>query len=150
MAELILVPLQGITDLLMLQSWFQDAEHARRIDYPTQQWFDFVTTVSNRFARVAYEGNAPIGFVQYECKPDGTASLAYYVRPDLRGRGYGKQLLQAILAAPDSIHATAIWAGVDPDNLASLRCFEAVGFVNIGPYPGEPSLVKVVYFRSIQ
>ena len=132
----------------MLQSWFADAELARWVDFPSRRWFDYTMGQPASYPCVAYEGEVPVGFVQYDTKPDGTASFLYYVRPDLRNRGYGRRILWAMLAAPELAGVDVVWCGVDPDNTASLHCLAAVGFTRVEPYPGDPSLLKVSRDRA--
>lgn len=133
--------------LALLQSWFADQELKRRLDPPTERWLEFVSTDPNQHALIAYEDDLPVGFVQYENESDGTIAFAFAVRPDLRGQGYGKQVLRALLASPELAGVGEVWGGVERDNIASLRCLTAVGFV-AEPYPEEPSTVKLVYRRQ--
>jgi RimJ/RimL family protein N-acetyltransferase len=130
----------------MLQSWFQDAELKRRLAFPSESWFEFVTTDPVQRAQIAYESSTPVGFVHYEHESDGRVALAFGVRPDLRGRGYGKRILRAVLASPELASVERVWGGVEPDNVASIRCLTAVGFTS-EPYPEEPSMVKMIYHR---
>jgi RimJ/RimL family protein N-acetyltransferase len=129
-----LVPLTETGDLATIQSWFQDAELRRRLAFPSREWLAFVSADPDEVAQVACEDGVPVGFVQVEREPDGTATLAFCVRPDLRGRGYGKRILRAALDSPHLADVGTIRGGVEPDNEASLRCLRAFGFGE-EPYP---------------
>ena len=128
--------------LPLLQSWFADAELDRWIDYPAPSWYEYVTKQPASYPCMAYEESEPVGFVHYGTKPDGTVSFSYYVRPDLRGHGYGRRLLLAMLDAPELTGVDDVWCGVHPDNVASLRCLAAAGFLHVELYPGDPSMLK--------
>ena len=55
------------------------------------------------------------------------------VRPDQRGRGIGKALIQALVGyAFDRIGADRISLIVFPENTAAVECYRRVGFVPVG------------------
>lgn len=98
---------------------------------------------------IALDGAHPVGYIDCGitdrwtvCDDDGTgapvvvsaidvpaASVALTVDPSRRGAGIGRSMVRALLAAPEVRSVELFGAGVDPDNVASLRCFGAVGFV---------------------
>jgi RimJ/RimL family protein N-acetyltransferase len=55
-------------------------------------------------------------------------SIVVVVDPKIRGRGVGHQILRALLHEPTLHEVRVFGAGIEPDNLASRRCFERVGF----------------------
>ena len=87
--------------------------------------------------------------MQIERESDVTATLAFCVRPDLRGRGYGKRILKAVPDSPHLADVETVWGGAEPDNEANRRCLRALGFSE-DPYPEERSMVKMVYRRLAQ
>lgn len=68
-----------------------------------------------------------VGFISAYRRPDAMHTLFIWqvaVRPDMRGRGLGLDMLRALLSRP-SLHAiSALEATVAPDNRASRRLFE--------------------------
>ena len=62
------------------------------------------------------------------CAGDGVRSVSLLVHPDRRRRGFGRATLLAALAEP-GLSGSASLAVIDRNNTASLRCFEACGFV---------------------
>ena len=55
------------------------------------------------------------------------------VDDELRGKGYGKQMLQlTIRRAKDELGAQRITLGVFDNNLIALHCYASVGFKVIG------------------
>jgi L-amino acid N-acyltransferase YncA len=62
------------------------------------------------------------------CAGNGVRSVSLFVHPGRRRRGFGRATLLAALDEP-RVSGSAWLAVVDRDNTASLRCFEACGFV---------------------
>ncbi len=63
---------------------------------------------------------------------EGVAEVSIYIHPDAQGRGVGRALLGALI---DSSERGGIWsllAGIFPENTASLRLHEALGFRLVG------------------
>ena len=62
------------------------------------------------------------------CAGEGVRSVSLLVHPGRRRRGFGRATLLAALDEP-RVAGSASLAVIDRDNTASLRCFEACGFV---------------------
>ena len=62
------------------------------------------------------------------CAGDGVRSVSLLVHPGRRRRGFGRATLLAAIDEPGAA-PSALLAVIDRDNTASLRCFEACGFV---------------------
>src|SRR5271168_3985295 len=58
--------------------------------------------------------------------PVASANLAYVVDPAVRRRGHGTAMISALLALPDLAHIELFVAGVEPDNVGSVRCLRAL------------------------
>ena len=87
-------------------------------------------------------------------RPDGLAQLRYrrslwsgeldayleelYVVPDRRGRGIGRALLEATLAAAREAGATRIELGTEEDDTAARALYESCGFTNRANGPDGP------------
>lgn len=70
--------------------------------------------------------------VSDRCVYTGVVEHSVYVSPTARGRGVGRELLQALI---DSTEAAGIWtihAGIFPENIASAALHRAAGFRDIG------------------
>jgi L-amino acid N-acyltransferase YncA len=62
----------------------------------------------------------------------GVAEVGIYIAEENRGRGVGRLLLEALIAASE---ATGIWtlqASIFPENAGSLALFQACGFRQVG------------------
>lgn len=89
---------------------------------------------------VAVDGEAICGFGSfgdfrswpgYRYTVEGTVHVA----SGLRGRGVGSLLLKALIARARELGKHSMIAGVDSENLASLRFLERSGFERVGYLP---------------
>ncbi|BCY11693.1 GNAT family N-acetyltransferase [Actinoplanes sp. L3-i22] len=62
----------------------------------------------------------------------GVVEHSVYVHPDARGRGIGRALLEALIAATEAAGIWTIQSGIFPANTASLALHTACGFRIIG------------------
>lgn len=62
----------------------------------------------------------------------GVGEVSYYIAEGNRGRGIGKQLLQAAITASEENGLWMLTAGIFPENTASCRLVEALGFRLVG------------------
>jgi RimJ/RimL family protein N-acetyltransferase len=99
--------------------------------------------VVGRWAWIGLEDERPIGMVAAERYDDRSAEVSIVVAPPERGRGIGQELVRSALARPELEDLDCVWAGIEPENVASIRCFERVGFVRVTE---EPDADDVVYF----
>jgi len=66
----------------------------------------------------------------------GVAWESVYVAADTRGRGVGRVLLEALIAASEAAGLWTLQAGVLADNAASLALHERAGFRRVGVQKG--------------
>jgi RimJ/RimL family protein N-acetyltransferase len=100
--------------------------------------------VTGRFVWLAHAGQTPIGLVDTELYGNATAGVALVVNPALRGRGFGRRIIQALLARSELEATEVVRAGIEPENAASVRCFTAAGFTAEADTPDDEG---IVYFR---
>jgi phosphinothricin acetyltransferase len=62
----------------------------------------------------------------------GVVEHSVYVRPDARGRGVGRALLDALVASTEAAGIWTIQSGIFPENTASLALHAAAGFRVVG------------------
>jgi L-amino acid N-acyltransferase YncA len=77
-------------------------------------------------------GWAALAPVSGRCVYAGVAEVSIYVAALARGRGVGKALLQALIAASEQAGIWTLQAGIFPENEASLRLHRACGFRQVG------------------
>ncbi|MGF1458214.1 MAG: GNAT family N-acetyltransferase [Leptolyngbyaceae cyanobacterium] len=63
-----------------------------------------------------------------------TVENSLYVTPQQRGRGIGKQLLKQLIETAEARNLHAIVAGIDADNIVSLRMHEQFGFQEVAHF----------------
>ena len=62
----------------------------------------------------------------------GVVEHSVYVDPSARGRGVGRALLEAFIAATEADGIWTIQSGIFPENAASIRLHVAAGFREVG------------------
>jgi ribosomal protein S18 acetylase RimI-like enzyme len=96
-------------------------------------------------ALVLIEGFQPVGAAWYRLFTDAspgygfvdeqTPELTIAVVPSCRGKGYGKELLEALLEKARAENYDAVSLSVEPDNPA-LHLYQRQGFVRVGERGG--------------
>lgn len=77
---------------------------------------------------VAEDAGAAVGQVRVDLE-SGVGTVSIGIAPDHRGRGVGQAVLQSLVVEMErDPRATRLRAVVHPENGASVRAFEAVGF----------------------
>jgi ribosomal protein S18 acetylase RimI-like enzyme len=75
------------------------------------------------------------------------ASIALAVDPARRGTGIGRAMLRAVRERAEVRDVQLFGAGVEPDNVASVRCFEAAGFVRQSLAPDWEGMLYFIRAR---
>ena len=101
---------------------------------PWEKW-DRGHRVEVRF--VAREDGRVVGWaalspVSERCVYEGVAEVSVYVASDARGRGVGRRLLEELVRASEEAGVWTIQTGIFPENTASIRLHESVGFRVLG------------------
>ncbi|HEX5005035.1 MAG TPA: GNAT family N-acetyltransferase [Gemmatimonadales bacterium] len=86
---------------------------------------------------VAVQGGEVVGWtaltpVSDRCVYGGVAELAVYVAARARGRGVGRALLDALVAASEAAGIWSLQAGIFPENAGSVKLHERAGFRFVG------------------
>ncbi len=97
-------------------------------------------SVQDRWLRQDGPDAGPVELID----PRRAASLMYAVDPQRWGRGFGRALLEAVIARPELTDVEAFYCGIDSDNTASRRCAVAAGFTLMS---SEPDAENTLYFR---
>jgi L-amino acid N-acyltransferase YncA len=77
-------------------------------------------------------GWAAASAVSGRCVYAGVVEHSVYVRPDDRGHGIGRRLLEALIASTEAAGIWTIQSGIFPENTASLALHRAAGFRVVG------------------
>ena len=76
------------------------------------------------------------------------ASIALAVDPTRRKAGIGRSMVRAVVDAPEVRHVEVFGAGVEPENVASIRCFEASGFLRQSDEPDWEGMLYLIRDRE--
>jgi putative acetyltransferase len=132
-------------DVPHLRRLFSDYASELRLDLGFQHFAQELEGLPGDYARpkgellLALEGGLPVGCVAMRPLAPGICEMKrLYVRPSYRGKGLGKQLIDAILAAA----RRAEYACMRLDTLSSMKAarflYSAFGFKPIRPYYHNP------------
>ena len=81
---------------------------------------------------------------------DGVVEVGYTVLPHLRGRGYARAALTALVAeATASPQVRVVRASVSPDNAASLAVVRRAGFVHVGEQVDDEDGLELVHELAV-
>jgi L-amino acid N-acyltransferase YncA len=86
---------------------------------------------------VALRHGEPVGWaalskVSDRCVYDGVAEGSIYIAASERGRGTGRKLLEELIRRAENAGIWTIQTGIFPENDASLRLHQSVGFRVVG------------------
>lgn len=77
-------------------------------------------------------GWAALSPVSDRCVYGGVAEVSVYVRAAARGRGVGRRLLQALVAASEQASIWTLQAGIFPENTSSVAIHRKCDFREVG------------------
>jgi L-amino acid N-acyltransferase YncA len=102
---------------------------------PGWQAWDAGHLAEHRF--VALRDGEVVGWVAARAVSDrcayaGVVEHSVYVAEAVRGRGIGRALLEALISSTEAASIWTIQTGIFPENTASLRLHERVGFEVVG------------------
>jgi L-amino acid N-acyltransferase YncA len=127
--------------------WFLDQDTIHWVQPPTKQWFTYVSNTDGVYAWGAYKADELVGVVQIDRTEDDAGAICIVVNGRYRRQGLGRLILASILDQPEIRDLRKISAEIDPENLASLRCFSAAGFIQACAEPNEEGMLAFVYNR---
>lgn len=86
---------------------------------------------------VALDGDTVAGWaaltpVSGRCVYAGVAEVSVYVNPCYRGQGVGRLLLGSLISASEANGIWTLQSGIFPENTASIRLHETLGFRQVG------------------
>jgi putative acetyltransferase len=125
---------------------FREYERSLDVDLCFQGFEEEVANLPGDYAvelrgalLVAEDGGALCGCVAVRGLPDGACEMKrLYVRPQARGLGVGRALVEEIAARGRSLGYPAMRLDTLPAMEAAQRLYCALGFVEIPPYRPNP------------
>jgi RimJ/RimL family protein N-acetyltransferase len=128
-----------------LHLWFEDEELRKRLGgmLPLDRFLDYVQSETDYFAWMAWEGDEPVGAGFFE--KSEPQSFGFLVRPELRGRGYGRLIARALMASPEAAAVQQWKVGIESDNIANQQCIASIGFVPENDEVDEEGFLQFIY-----
>ncbi len=104
-------------------------------DVPTWERWDSAHLPEHRFVALSVDrvvGWAAVSPVSDRCVYGGVVENSVYVATGEHGRGIGKLLLEQLIGSTETAGVWTIQAGMFPENVASIKLHERVGFEIVG------------------
>jgi RimJ/RimL family protein N-acetyltransferase len=108
-------------------------------------WFRDELAAPDRRLWIAEQAGEPVAVVRLTGLGGDEPEVHIHVAPAARGRGLGRAALEAAAAGARKLGEKTIFASIKPDNAASRRAFEAVGFAAQGERMQRG--VRVIWYR---
>lgn len=97
-----------------------------------------------------------IGYVAFDdlhAPSSGTPDIGYWIDPNFQSRGYAHEAMQGLMlyVLKKNPHISQVWATVDPENIASIKVLNKLGFSalaqrkTITTYRGEEERMIFLY-----
>ncbi|WP_314251979.1 GNAT family N-acetyltransferase [Streptomyces kutzneri] len=130
-----LLPEHAEQVLGIYQSGIDEGNATFETKAPEWAAFDKARLPGHRF--VALDDGRVLGWVAASAVSDrcayaGVVEHSVYVRPDARGRGVARALLDALISSTETAGIWTIQSGIFPENTASLALHARAGFRIIG------------------
>ena len=106
-------------------------------------WFQESLTRPGRHLLLAMASGQTVAVLRFDREDDKSlAVISINVDPQARGSGIGTATLHAATVEASRLGFSKIIALIRPDNLASLRAFERVGYLKVGQelVNGQPAM----------
>src|SRR5581483_3401553 len=89
---------------------------------------------NQRFYIATYGGEdvgcaEPVGTLRVEEMPTALGIYGFFVRPEYRGRGHGRQILEETIASLRERSQKLIMLEVDTNNFTALNLYRSLGFL---------------------
>ena len=124
-----------LDDVECIGRWHKASNVKRWV--PIENWLAYYQAVSQNDNYYLYSvflrQGILIAYIAAEVE-NGNAAICLVVDPDQHGKGIGTAVLQKMLQQATSLFGDihSYRAGIFPENIASIKCFEKAGFKKFG------------------
>ncbi|MFB6980173.1 GNAT family N-acetyltransferase [Streptomyces scopuliridis] len=123
--------------LAIYQAGIEEGNATFETAAPSWDAFDAGKLADHRFVALAPDGERVLGWVAVATVSGrsayaGVVEHSIYVRPEARGQGVARSLLDALIASTEAAGIWTIQAGIFPENTGSLVLHQRAGFRIIG------------------
>jgi len=124
----------------MVQSIYRqgiETGHATFAPAPPESWTEWSRGKIKSCRLVAREDERVVGWAALtpasnRCVYRGVAEVSIYVASAMQGKGVGRSLLRALIERSEEEGIWTLQAGIFPENTASIRLHERMGFRRVG------------------
>jgi ribosomal protein S18 acetylase RimI-like enzyme len=114
--------------------------------FPEQRWRDRARGSDTARQFLAWSGEQPVGLAGLIIEPGYAEVVSVWVRPDQRGRGVARKLMDAAIGFAVSAGAADVRLWVTDGDSPARALYERLGFRATGerqPLPSNPSIEEV-------
>ncbi|MEU4191377.1 GNAT family N-acetyltransferase [Kribbella sp. NPDC026611] len=133
--------LRGFSDGYGAQvaSWAVDAKEVAllsgRVEYPFPEELrtSWRNVDSDIHSYLLFDGEQPVGYgeIWLDDEEDEVELARIILDPEVRGRGFGRELVQALLGPALDAGYSEVFLRVRPENAAAIRTYLGSGFVDV-------------------
>jgi ribosomal protein S18 acetylase RimI-like enzyme len=135
------VELRGFSDeyAVPVAGWAVDAKEVAllsgRVEYPFPEELkgSWRKGDPDIHSYLLFDGAQPVGYgeVWLDEEEDEVELARIIVDPKVRGRGFGRELVQALLVPAVAVGFSEVFLRVRPENAVAIRTYHRVGFVDV-------------------
>ena len=133
----------------ILQEWLKDKATRKHLGgmLPLEDCINYMISNIDTLAYFVFKNEMPIGMVDVEFYPsEKTTSLSLLINPNFRKKGIGTFILKTTLQLDCFKNYTRLDAFIEPENIASIKCFQNAGFQKMNEELDEDGMFCFAYF----
>jgi RimJ/RimL family protein N-acetyltransferase len=117
-------------DRELIKKWFENDSIGMRFlpTYRSTDDYKHLIDFKKRYLFIVSNDENPIGFLDFEIDTPEIGYVAFFIAPELRGKGFGYELLTEGLKLPEVKQVKVVEAGIEKENEISKKLLEKAGF----------------------
>lgn len=133
--------IEAATDLAIVRELILEYAHSLGVDLSFQHLDEELTDLATFYdlVLIAQQEEGVAGCVALRRIDDNVCEMKrLYIRPQFRGRGIGRTLVDAIIDSARLRHFKRMRLDTLPSMQDAMKLYESIGFVDIEPYRYNP------------